>query len=72
MEEYPAYNFGVVGVFEVGPTMQRMRNKLALGAALAVLLALLGGSAGGAAAAEGISQAEIGRASCRERVLRLV
>ena len=54
MEEYPAYNFDAAAVFEVGPAMQRMRIKMALGAALAVLLALLATTAGGAAAADGI------------------
>jgi serine protease len=54
MGEYPAYNFGAAAVFEVGPAMQRVRNKMALGAALAVLLALLAVNAGGATAAAGI------------------
>ena len=59
MNEYPAYNFGVAGVFEVGPAMHTMRNKLALGAAFVVLLALLGASAGGAATTDGIGPARV-------------
>ena len=31
MEEYPAYNFGAVAVFEIGPAMHALRNKMALG-----------------------------------------
>jgi serine protease len=54
MEEYPAYNFGAATVFEVGPAMQGTRYKMALGAAFAVLFALLTVNAGGAAAADGI------------------
>ena len=57
MEEYPAYNFDAARVFEVGPAMQRTRSKLALGAALAVLLALLGATAGGAGAVDAIGPA---------------
>jgi serine protease len=71
MEEYPAYNFVAVGVFEVGPAMQRMRNKLALGVALAVLFALLGANAGGATGAEGIGQAHrVERFATRQLVVK--
>jgi serine protease len=57
MKEYPAYNFGPARVFEVEPAMHATRNKLALGAALAVLLGLLGVGTGSASAAEAIGQA---------------
>jgi serine protease len=50
MQEYPAWNFGAVRVFEVEPAMQTMRGKSALGAALVACLALLGAGAGRAAA----------------------
>jgi serine protease len=56
MKEYPAWNFGTAGVFEVEPAMNSMRIKLALGAALAALLALLGAGAGAAGAASAIGQ----------------
>jgi serine protease len=60
MQEYLAYNFDEAAVFEVRPAMQRVRNKMALGAAVAVLLALLGVNAG-AAAADGIGPAHPAR-----------
>jgi serine protease len=50
MLEYPGWNFGAVAVFAIGPDMQSMRKKLALGAAIAACLALLGATAAGAAA----------------------
>jgi serine protease len=50
MLEYPGWNFGAVGVFQVKPDMDSMRRKLALGAALAACLLLLGAPAAGAAA----------------------
>jgi serine protease len=59
IDEYPAYNFGAAGVFEVGPAMSATRNKLALGAALMVLLALLGATAGGAGATSAIGPARV-------------
>jgi serine protease len=49
MKEYPAYNFAGISVFAGETAMQKMRNKLALGAALAALLALLGATVGGSA-----------------------
>jgi serine protease len=57
MGEYPAYNFGGVGVFEKGPAMHLMRNRTAVVAALAAVLALLGATASHAAAASGIGPA---------------
>jgi serine protease len=57
MQEYPAYNFDAVGVFEVEPAMQRMLMKLALGAATVVALTVLGVTAGEAAAADAIAPA---------------
>jgi serine protease len=54
MKEYPAYNFEAARVFGVEPAMYATRFKLALGAALAVSLGLLGALApGGAGAAHG-------------------
>jgi serine protease len=53
MEEYPAYNFGPSGVFEVRPAMHTMRKKLALGAAAVACLMTLGTGAGIASAAPG-------------------
>ena len=50
MLEYPGWNFGAVAVFEIGPDMNSMRRKMALGAALVACLALLGATAAGAAA----------------------
>jgi serine protease len=57
MQEYPAWNFSTVDVFEGEPAMLAMGWKTALGVALVAGLALLGVSAGGAAAASGISPA---------------
>ena len=57
MLEYPGWNFGVVGVFEIGPDMLSMRRKLALGAALVACLALLGATAVPSAAANAIGPA---------------
>ena len=51
MLEYPGWNFGAVAVFELGPDMNLMRRKLALGASARPLAcALLGATAAGAAA----------------------
>jgi serine protease len=58
MKEYPAYNFGAARVFGVEPAMYVTRFKLALGAALAVLLGLLGALVpGGAGAAHAHARA---------------
>jgi serine protease len=56
MQEYPAWNFGAAGVFEGGPAMCRTREKSASVAAFVVALALLGATAG-SAAANGIGSA---------------
>jgi serine protease len=78
MQEYPAYNFGAARVFEVGPAMLTMRDKLGLGAAFLAALVLLavsaagaGASASGAAAADAIGPAHaVQRFAVRQLVVK--
>jgi serine protease len=50
MVEYPGWNFGAAAVFALGPDMQSMGKKLALGVAIVASLLLPGATAAGAAA----------------------